>query len=156
MIGKLGPDEIEEVLTRETIARLGCHAGGRTYVVPITYAYAEGDVYGHTCEGMKLAMMRQNPEVCVEVEAIEGPSRWRSVIAWGTFEELFDKDAARALEILLERYFSRQASETACGPLGPHRRGVPHPDAHLYRIHLTEKTGRFEAPGTTGPIRIAS
>ncbi|MDI3285511.1 MULTISPECIES: pyridoxamine 5'-phosphate oxidase family protein [Polyangium] len=144
MVGKLSPDEIERVLGTQMIAHLGCHAGGRTYVVPITYAYEDDYVYSHTSEGLKLAMMRENPEVCVEVEKIDGPAHWRSVIAWGTFEELTGRDAAHALQVLLERYFSREASETARGPLGPHRQGAVHPDAHLYRIHLTEKTGRFE------------
>ncbi len=146
MVGKLNPEEIERVLENGTIAHFGCHAGGRTYVVPITYAYANGTLYGHTAEGLKLAMMRDNPEVCIEIEEIEGPARWRSVIAWGVFEPVVEAhESAQALQLLLERYFSRQASDVPRGPLGPHRRGQLRPDAQLYRIRLTEKTGRFEA-----------
>lgn len=144
MVGLLGKDEIERILENGMVGHLGCHAGGRTYVVPITYAYADGCIYGHTAEGLKLAMMRQNPEVCLEVDEVVGPSKWRSVIAWGTFEELYGADVAKALQILLERYFSREASDTPHGPLGPHRRGSLRPDAHVYRIRLTEMTGRFE------------
>ena len=38
MVGWLSPAEIEELLHTELVAHLGCHADGRTYVVPITYA----------------------------------------------------------------------------------------------------------------------
>jgi hypothetical protein len=145
MIGRLSPEEIERVLSSQMIGRIGCHAGGRTYVVPVTYAYDGESIYGYTGEGMKLRMMRDNPEVCFEVEQIDDPSRWRSVIAWGSFEELYGQEAAHALQILLDRYAVQALGETALPPLGPHRRGAIHPDAHLYRVRLGEKTGRFES-----------
>ena len=37
MVGWLSPAEIEDLLHTELVAHLGCHADGRTYVVPITY-----------------------------------------------------------------------------------------------------------------------
>ena len=33
-------------------------------------------------------MMRENPWVCVEVDHMDNLANWRSVIAWGRFEEL--------------------------------------------------------------------
>ena len=42
MLGSLSSAEIEDLLRTEVVARLGCHAEGRTYVVPITYVY-DGD-----------------------------------------------------------------------------------------------------------------
>lgn len=146
MVGKLNPEEIENLLKNGMIAHLGCHAAGRTYVVPITYAYANDTVYGHTAEGLKLAMLRDNPEVCVQIEQIDGPMQWRSVIAWGTFEQVVQADEiAKALQLLLDRYYAPDRSQLARGPLGPHRRGRVRPDAQVYRIRLTEKSGRFES-----------
>jgi len=34
--------------------------------------------------------MRKNPEVCFQLDVIENLASWRSVICWGTFEELTD------------------------------------------------------------------
>ena len=140
MLGELTVEQIEEVLRDNIIGRVGCHAYGRTYVVPITYAYESGYVYAHTAEGMKLHMMRENPHVCFEVDYMDDIANWRSVIAWGTFEELKGERAERALQVLVDRI-----ELEIDGPPGksvhPHSGMAP---AVIYRIELEEKTGRFE------------
>jgi nitroimidazol reductase NimA-like FMN-containing flavoprotein (pyridoxamine 5'-phosphate oxidase superfamily) len=80
---ELSPREIDEFLRGQRIARLGCHSGGTTYVVPLIYAYEEGAVVAVTTEGRKTAMLRENPRVCVEVDEYDadGKGSWRSVIA---------------------------------------------------------------------------
>src|SRR5207249_11652316 len=89
-IGELDSNQIDHLLQTEVVGRLGCHADGKTYIVPITYVYDGGYVYGHTIEGTKTRMMRANPEVCFEVDHIDDLTNWQSVIAWGSFEELYD------------------------------------------------------------------
>jgi uncharacterized protein len=149
MLGNLSPDEIERLLQRETIARLGCHDGARTYVVPITYAYVDGGLLGHSIEGLKLEMLRKNPNVCVEVDHVHDLANWASVIAWGTFEELKGAEAQHALALMQARFLALTVSETSAVPSILHsseirtRIGQPHKSA-VYRIRLTEKTGRFE------------
>ena len=86
MLGDLTANQIETVLHREVVGRIGCHANSTTYIVPMTYAYDGQFVYGHTREGMKIDMMRMNPKVFFEVDVMENLSNWRSVIAWGCFE----------------------------------------------------------------------
>ena len=68
MPGELNAQQIDDVLHAALIGRLGCRADGRTCVVPVTYAYADGCVYGRSGSGMKLRMRRANPELCFEVE----------------------------------------------------------------------------------------
>lgn len=143
MLGALNPQQIEELLHTEVIGRIGCHAAGRTYVVPITYAYDGEAVYAHSAEGLKLAMMRQNPAVCFEVEHMDDLACWRSVIASGRFEELSGADAARGMQLLIDRLRPRMVSETA-RPSHGHRADTAGRHAVIYRITLTEKTGRFE------------
>lgn len=101
------------MLHRETVARLGCHADGRTYVVPMTYAYDGGFLVGHAAEGRKIWMMRANRHVCVEIDRMESPRQWQSVIAWGDYEELSGSVRDAALETLKKRYKAIVASETA-------------------------------------------
>ena len=98
MLGTLSSAEIEDLLRAEVVARLGCHAEGRTYVVPVTYAYDADAVLVQSADGLKVRMMRQNPLVCVEVDHVDNLANWRSVNG----------------------------------------------HASMYRIHLFEKTGRFE------------
>ncbi len=136
MIGSLTEDQVDELLRAEWIGRIGCHVAGQTYVVPVAYAYDGEAVYVHSAEGQKLAMMRDNPDVCFEVDRIEGLHSWRSVVARGWFEELHGADALAALELLLDRIPDGGQG----GDDGEWRR----PSITLFRIVLYEKSGRFE------------
>jgi nitroimidazol reductase NimA-like FMN-containing flavoprotein (pyridoxamine 5'-phosphate oxidase superfamily) len=143
MLGELTSGEIDGVLRREAIGRIGCYAFGRPYVVPITYAYDGVAVYGHSREGLKLRMMRSHPTVCFEVERFESPSSWQSVIALGTFSELEPPEADIAMELLRRRLAPLVASATSA-PDGPlHASGMPW---SVFRILLGERSGRFERP----------
>ena len=148
MLGSLTPDQIENVLRGEVLGRIGCHADGRTYVVPVTYAYDGECVYAHSGDGLKIRMMRANPEVCFEVERVEGLSAWQSVIAWGRYEELTGPEAANGLQVLIGRLMPLMTSSTAVPSHGLGREAHAADTAGhtpvLYRIRLGEKTGRFE------------
>src|SRR6478735_552165 len=92
MLGQLNDEEIDALLHKQLTGRLGCHADGTTYVVPVNYTYDGNFIYAHSADGMKLSMMRKNPAVCFEVDEIAHVFRWKSVIVWGRFEEVEDLD----------------------------------------------------------------
>jgi nitroimidazol reductase NimA-like FMN-containing flavoprotein (pyridoxamine 5'-phosphate oxidase superfamily) len=133
---ELSRAEIEEFLRGQRIARLGCHAGGATYVVPLIYAYENGEVFAVTTEGRKTAMLRENPHVCVEVDEYDADGRgsWRSVIAYGTYEELAGDAIEPALSLLRER-FARAAGRAA----EPRALGA---NVVVLRVTLDEMSGR--------------
>lgn len=147
MFGELNQAQIDQVLRTEAVGRIGCHAEGRTYVIPISYVYDSNNVYAQSIPGMKLYMMRLNPEVCFEVDCIKNASNWQSVIAWGTFEELKGEEGTNALHLLMQRMTALIAGgqslhmmiRTDARDISPTREITS-----LYRIQLTEKTGRFE------------
>jgi uncharacterized protein len=133
---ELTRDEIDDFLRGQRIARLGCHADGVTYVVPLIYAYEDHAVVAVTTAGRKTAMLRANPHVCVEVDEYDADGRgsWRSVIAYGTYEELSGDAIEPALALLRER-FARAAGRVAA----PRPRG---PEVVVLRISLDEISGR--------------
>ena len=142
MVGELRAPEVEEILRNQIIGRIGCHAFGKTYVVPITYAYDGRYVFAHSTDGMKLHMMRENPHVCFEVDYMDDLANWNSVIAWGTFAELHNPaERAKALALLVDR-IEPHLRDTPPGASVHPREGMA--DAVLYRIELETKTGRFE------------
>ena len=136
-IAELSREEADAFLRTQRVARLGCHAGGLTYVVPVIYAYDGECVHAVTTEGQKVAMMRASPRVCVEVDEYDADGRgsWRSVIAYGAYEELAGDDAAGALALLRERFARAPAGE------GPRDLG----GVVVFRIRLDELTGRAVA-----------
>jgi len=147
MFGQLEEMEVDSLLRTQVFGRIGCHAHKKTYVVPVSYAYDGKYIYGHTEEGLKIKMMRENPSVCFEVDSLSNMANWKSVICWGEFEELTDKkDRDHALKILLQRTLPIITSKTV--QLSPHWPFPPSEYEHIggivYRILLKEKTGRFE------------
>jgi nitroimidazol reductase NimA-like FMN-containing flavoprotein (pyridoxamine 5'-phosphate oxidase superfamily) len=148
MLGELTPEHINAVLFGEVVGRIGCYGEGRTYVVPITYVFDGEAVYGHSAEGLKIRMMRANPSVCFQVDQRENLANWRSVVAWGVYEELQGKAAFEALQLFVARLMPLTISETLRLPDAPPvttvKPQVDSPKSIIYRIRLIEKTGRFE------------
>ncbi len=163
MWGDLDKSQIDDLLKSELIGRLGCFDGNKVYVVPITYAYNNGYIYGHTKDGLKIQMMRNNPNVCFEIDWMKDMSNWKSVIVYGTFEELKGDDANNGLEILMKSIISnldRKSSPTEASGhdnLGIENFAFQHSflspflhsknneifDIVVYRIKVNEATGKY-------------
>jgi uncharacterized protein len=133
MVGVLHPDEVETVLHRGDVGRVACVAGGRPYVVPLTYVYAGGDVYGHVLPGRLTAALRIEPRACFEVDEREDAVTWRSVVAEADYEEVREGPERQAALGLLAR-----AEPEAIPAVVP---GI------VFRLRLTAKTGRFALAG---------
>jgi nitroimidazol reductase NimA-like FMN-containing flavoprotein (pyridoxamine 5'-phosphate oxidase superfamily) len=148
MLGKLSETQIDDLLKQQVTGRIACHAGGVTYIVPVNYVYNGKCVYGHSSAGKKIEMMRQNPDVCFEIDEVKNIFSWKSVIAWGTFEEITDIDEReRVMQGLIHRIMP-----FANNPDDHPSHGITEKDSDIgdkielivYKIRLTEKTGRFE------------
>lgn len=153
MIGDMTRAEMERLLRTEAVGHLACCPNGRPYVVPIGYVYHEGVIYAHSGLGMKVEAMRQNPEVCFEVEHIDNIADWKSVVAWGRFEELEEEEADNALHLLVGR-LAPLIPDSDAEPHAPEPDGYAGSTRHIlnrssrhgvvYRIRIKEMTGRFE------------
>jgi nitroimidazol reductase NimA-like FMN-containing flavoprotein (pyridoxamine 5'-phosphate oxidase superfamily) len=149
MIGKLDSKAIDSLLEQHYFGRLGCHSKDFTYIVPISYAYDGSAIYCHCKHGKKVEVMRENPNVCFEVDNLENLASWQSVIAWGEYEEISDpKKREKALHILFNRKLPTVVSNTIklCEdwPFVPgNLNDVP---GIVFRINVTKKTGRYELP----------
>jgi len=149
MLQELTNEEIGALLRNNEIGRIGCNDGEKTYVVPISYVFDNNSLLCHSRDGMKIEMMRRNPEVCFEVDEIRDYNNWSCVIAWGTYEELTDeKDIEYARKFFSEYMLKQQTSESA---LPPHTQEERYHDvkpdyvpAIYYRINLSKVTGRYE------------
>ena len=147
MLGELNEEQIERVLATNVIGRIGCYADEKVYVVPVTYYYQDGCIYGHTIIGMKTNMLKKNPKCCFEVDSMQNMANWQSVIVWGTFEELQGDEAKNAMQSLINHLMplmTSQSSQPTHGLDQANQLGAMHLEAMVYRIKIDEKTGRFE------------
>ncbi|MFZ1677408.1 MAG: pyridoxamine 5'-phosphate oxidase family protein [Saprospiraceae bacterium] len=149
MIGILTDAAMDEVLKDNVLGRIGCHEGNKTYIVPINYAYDGKSIIAHSAEGLKIEMMRKNPLVCFEVDQMKSFTDWRSVIVWGRYEELTDEDDHHAaMKLFVDRMMHLRLSETATPQTVERTSERRHISGRIksvvFRIVITEKTGRFE------------
>ncbi len=115
--------------------------------MPISYAYDGEFIYALTREGLKIQIMRQNRQVCFEVEDIPDLGNWKSVICWGEYEELPNRtERHAALELLHDRHLPHVTSATTklspTWPFPPDN--IDHVKGVVFRIRIVRKTGKFE------------
>ena len=147
MTGSLVNAEIDQILHHERLGRIGCYSDGKVYVVPTTFAYDGKYIYGHSREGQKIEMMRKNPKVCFEIDVMEDMKNWKSVIVQGVYQELMGAAGEEAMLLFMKKLELNTAGDKS---LSSHGMVQFHHDEQsvvktvVYRILVTEKTGRYE------------
>ena len=108
--------EIDKILRKATVCRLGLVDGAAPYIVPLSFGYEENTLYFHSArEGKKVDLLKRNAIVCFELDVDAEPvssetacgwtMRYRSVIGSGTAS--FVEDPGRksaALNIIMRHY----------------------------------------------------
>lgn len=140
-IDQLSRKETDELLSTSKVGRLGLSLNDNPYVVPVSYWYSEGKIYFHSSEGKKIQYIKENPQVCFEVDEIAEDGSWKSVIAYGKVELATDMEIIRRVfEKALGHY------EVEMGGAHPEmtgqemgRTGI---DMYVGWIDVVEMTGR--------------
>jgi len=135
--------EMDELLARHNVGRIAYTFRDRVDVEPINYVYRDGWILLRTGPGSKLNTLARHPWVAFEVDEVDGPFDWRSVVVHSTVYELtpggteeqarlYD-DAVEILRDLIPETF------TESDP-------VPHRNVIL-RMKVDEVTGRASSTG---------
>jgi len=114
--------EIEEILSKAFVCRLGLCDNGRPYVVPLCFGYEDNALYIHCAkEGKKLDIIRENNNVCFEVDidcqvikaeqACRFELRYKSVIGFGRALLIEDAELKRRGLDVIMRQFSEETFE---------------------------------------------
>ena len=142
-IHELTAAECEEFIGHAAVGRLGCSHGDQPYIVPVSVYYGREErcLYGFSTLGTKVEWMRENPKVCVELDAIADRSEWTTVLIMGRYEELAASGAhararQRALDLFQEhpRWWLPGGAKVSSG--------VEHASPVVYRIHISSISGR--------------
>jgi nitroimidazol reductase NimA-like FMN-containing flavoprotein (pyridoxamine 5'-phosphate oxidase superfamily) len=141
-IHELSVAECEDVLARCDLGRLGCAHENQPYVVPIHFSFDSERkcLYAFSTIGQKIAWMRQNPKVCVEVEDVADSDRWVTVLVVGRFEEMGESVADQMARRAAEELFSKRREWwlPAAAKVGSGERHA----VVIYRIKIKQMTGR--------------
>ncbi len=109
--------EMESIIQRSQICRLGMCEGGIPYIVPLCFGYEDGILYFHSASvGKKLEMIKRNNKVCFEMDIDQElirpiddrgscSMRYRSVIGYGAASFVDDPaEKRKALDAIMRHY----------------------------------------------------
>jgi len=108
--------DIEAVIQKALVCRIGLSCGNIPYVVPVCFGYEPGVIYAHgSPEGKKNDLVKKNPNVCfefdIDAEIVNSktPCGWtmkyKSVIGFGAAFFLENPDEKRrALKVIAGQY----------------------------------------------------
>ena len=143
VIHELTAAECEDFLSRATIGRLACARKGQPYIVPVSLYFGREErcLYGFSTVGKKIEWMRENPSVCVEVDAIADQHQWTTVLVMGRYEELdTSEEQQRARQRALDLFQDQSRWWLPGG--AKLSSGVEHASPVVYRIHISSVSGR--------------
>ena len=139
MFVRLNEAESLALIGRARVARLGCIVDGGPYVVPINCYYEDGCIYSHSLPGQKISALRENPRACLQFDEVESDLEWRSVLVFGSYEEISNPvERSDILNKLLQRFPLLTPVESAIA----HDAGYP--TVIVYRIRIVRITGVSE------------
>lgn len=114
--------ELHGIMDEAPVLRLAMVDDGLPYVVPLNFARDGDSLWLHCAgEGRKLASLRRDPEVCVEIDRfvaiVKGSdddpcrgwtTRYESVIGFGTAEIVGDaEEKSRGLQAIMRKFSGR-------------------------------------------------
>jgi uncharacterized protein len=90
--------ECHRLLATQSIGRVGFVYSGRTFVLPVQYAYCAGDVLVRTADGSPFDRAIRGSDVVFEIDAVDpGYHAGWSVMARGVAERIDEATAASLL-----------------------------------------------------------
>lgn len=147
MFKDLNSESCKQLLASNYIGRIGYITKNNTDIIPITYYYDADrhSIISYSGEGFKIDAMRKNESVSFQVDEIENINQWKSVLLYGTFEELSGSDAKRLLHEFSEGVKKNilkkeNASPKFIGEFSSKLRAMGSPV--VYRINISGMTGK--------------
>ena len=142
LVHELDTAECAALLQRTTLGRLGCALHDQPYVVPIFFSY-DADlncVYGFSGIGQKVIWMRENPNVCLEVEDIDDKSHWTTVVLVGRYQEIHEDPRESEARQRAARLFQKRHQWWLPGAAQVDAK--PREHAVMFRIAIQQMSGR--------------
>ncbi|MBE1205343.1 pyridoxamine 5'-phosphate oxidase family protein [Aminobacter carboxidus] len=150
IVQEMTRDENIALVSTHRLGRLACVRDNRPYLVPFHYALSDNHLYSFSMQGQKIDWMRENAQVCVQVDEVGATLEWRSVIVFGLFEELpetpqWQRDRDHAWSLL-----QKHANWWEPASLKPSAPSTAVGSASVfYRIKIESMTGRHAREATS-------
>ena len=107
---------IDKILSTSDICRIAVMDGNRPYIVPLNYGNKGRTLYFHSSKfGKKIDLLKQNNQVCFEIEspseliknenACDWGTKYRSIIGYGAIDFITDPEEKKFdLDAIMSHY----------------------------------------------------
>ena len=137
VFSRMGDRPSRALLRRNHVGRLAFSFRDRVDIEPIGYVLQGQWLYGRTSIGTKLVQVTHNPWVAFEVDEVDGPFDWRSVVVHGAVYFLNSAGEVHPDFVRALRLFRKHDPRTL-------RDDDPVPQrTSFFRIHIDKMTGRL-------------
>ena len=118
-------NEIEEIIKKAMVCRIGLVDGDEPYIVPVNFGYERNAIYFHSAlEGRKIEIIKKNNKVCFEMDIdvklakaetscdnVKVGTNYGSVIGVGKAHILKnDEEKVHGLQVLTNHYLKGEFS----------------------------------------------
>jgi len=112
-------DEIESIINKAFVCRLGMADENGPYIIPLSFGYRDGSLYFHCArKGRKLDILKKDKRVCFEIDtdheivesekACKWGMKYKSVIGFGNAFIIEDIESIKAaLDVIMHHYSGR-------------------------------------------------
>jgi len=109
-------ENIEAIIRKASVCRLGMLDGDTPYIVPLCFGYRDNTLYFHgSIKSRKAELIQKHPKVCFEFDILAEPvpapdpcswdMRYQSVVGFGNASVVEStEEKRRALEIIATQY----------------------------------------------------
>lgn len=152
---ELNLDECRNFLRDSNFGRIACSNNNQPYIVPFNFAF-DGDeyIYAFSTLGQKILWMRENPQVCVEVEDITSTDDWTILVIFGRYEELSNQSESKKEKNYAHELLSNHPKWWKPAYIaGAYRQEVVEKSVY-FRIHIEKITGRRVFSGEVEKIAL--
>lgn len=111
---------MDEIMKKARVCHLAVSYKDMPYIIPMSFGYANGVLYFHSApEGLKLSILRENPQACFEVEVdtqvvpgklgCDWTMHYQSVIGFGEVQFIEEYEEKRqALQMIMQQYSDQE------------------------------------------------
>lgn len=135
---------LDEIMKKAQVCRLAVSYQDMPYIIPMNFGYAERVLYFHSAlEGLKLLILKENPQACFEVEidtqlvpgdqGCDWTMRYQSVVGFGEVEFIDDLvGKQKGMKIIMQQYSNDQTLPTDAALAG----------VTLFKLKINTMTGK--------------
>ena len=141
----------EAFLAQQSVGRIAFSIHDRVDIEPLLYVFVRGWIYGRTQPGRKVDVLSHHRWVAFEVDEVEGPFEWRSVVVHGAWYSMAAAAPGELAEWEAGLAALRALTPTAFTKEDP----VPFRTV-VFRIHVAEVSGREYQLSASNPSLSAN